>query len=375
MLRLDGNDFFGLIPAQSGHPWAVPALVLVLLLSGLPVGSAYHFYPTARARWDGKLARTTEDALRWKRSVWRPGADLVWHLVEDPDWRPTFAGAGEVRPHIQEALAAWSAIPTADLRLRLDGVVPHIDQDYRGRRDGTNTIFADGDGSRARLWLEWDGPRERWEITECDVSIATGAVAEIADPNLPGDGGLRHELGHCLGLAHSEGSPGLFPWQRDGDVGWQDPLMSKPVRARGIGADEELGVSLLRPAPGWLETTGKLAGRVMLEGRPAAMVSVHLLRHDGGRVRATGVQVFSSGPPDGALETEAHGVFLAEGLAPGDYLLWLRPVFLASSHGPVDSRRYETDLKDQTVPRVFRVEVGRETWAGEFAMERGRDPG
>lgn len=357
-------------------PRAVAALVFALSLSGVPSSSAYHFYPTARDRWDGKLARTTEDALRWKPSVWRAGADLVWRLVEDPDWRPTFAGAAEARPYIEEALAEWSAIPTADLRLRLDGIVPHIDQDHRGSRDGMNTIFAEGDVSRAQVWLEWDERGERWEITECDLIIAEVVVADIPDPDRPGDGGLRHELGHCLGLAHSEGSPGRFPWQRDGDIGWQDPIMSKPALAsrNAITADDALGVSLLRPAPGWLETTGSLAGTVTLEGRPAAMVSVHLLRREGGRVRATGIQVFSSGPPDGAPATAEHGVFLAEGLIPGEYLLWLRPVFVPRSHSAVDQRRYETDLKDQTIPRLFRVEAGRETWAGEFAMERGRDP-
>ena len=354
----------------------VSALALALLLGLVPSGSAYHFYPTARARWDGKLARTTEDALRWKHDVWRAGASLAWYLVEDPDWRPTFTSASEVSPYVEEALAEWSAIPTADLSLRLDGIVPHIVQDFRGQRDGMNTIFPDGNASRARLWMEWDERSERWEIVECDVIIAESAVAEIPDPDQP-DGGLRHEIGHCLGLAHSEGSPGLFPWQRDGELGWQDPIMSKPVRTTRVESDDALGVSLLRPAPGWLRTTGSLRGKVTLEGLPAAMVSVHLLRREGDRLRATGVQVFSSGPSETAEvgKTPEAGVFLAEGLVPGDYLLWLRPVFLPSSHSGVDLRRYETDLKDVAVPRLFRVEAGQETWAGEFAVARGRKPG
>lgn len=304
--------------------------------------------------------------------MWRPGATLAWYVVEDPEWQPTFRGASDVRPYIEEALSEWSAIPTADLRMRVDGVV----QDEGRRGDGRNTIFVDGDASRAMILAEYDRARDLWEVVECDVGIADFAVEEILNPDDGRDAGLRHEFGHCLGLSHADGAPGIHDWQRQNAVGWQDPIMSKKRLTMRIIADDALGVSLLRPAPGWRETTGSLAGKVTVGGRAAGMMSVHLLRSENGHLRSDGVQVFTNGKREGAQDTSTEGVFRAEGLPAGDYLLWIRPPLK-----PRDTRRqveqltfFETDLNDLTVPRLFRVEAGRETWTGEFELQRGRNP-
>lgn len=343
------------------------ALIQVLFL-GVTPGSAYRFYSAGEANWNA--APTAQDALRWRRDVWAPGATLVWHVVEDPDWGPYFADAAEVSPHIEEALAEWSSIPTADLRMRLDGVV----QDEGRRGDGRNTISADGDVSRASQVLKYNRGSDRWEMVECDVLIAEFAVEEILVPDDGRDGGLRHEFGHCLGLAHSVGAPGAHGWQRiTNDIGWQHPIMTFNTTRT---ADDALGASLLRPAPGWLSTTGSLTGRVTVEDRAAAFVSVHLLHKSNGRLRSGSVHVFTNGKDAGVQSTAADGVFRAEGLAPGHYLLWVRPVFLPRRHPRPISRLedFETDFKDLTVPRLFRVRAGRETWAGNIALQRGRNP-
>ncbi len=149
--------------------------------------------------------------------------------------------------------------------------------------------------------------------------------------------------------------------------------MQKRV-SQSLTDDDALGVSLLRPAPGWLQTTGSLAGRVTVDGHPLAMASVHLLRRDNGRLRATGVQVFTNGTAEGTPDTGTDGLFRAEGLAPGDYLLWIHPMFKPRDHGSVISRLklLETAVDDLVLPQLFRVEAGRETWVGEFALQRGR---
>ncbi len=352
--------------------WTPVALVFALitvLLGGPQPGAAYYFYSAGKVDWNA--APTAQDAMRWKRAVWEPGGTLTWHVVEDPDWRPVFANASEALPYVKEALDEWSAIPTADLRMQLAGVV----QGDGGRRDGRNTIFAEGDASRAISWEEYDQRRDRWEIVECDVVIAGFAVAEIPDPDHPGDGGLRHELGHCLGLYHSEGSPGVHWWQRQNDVWTRDPIMSKKVGApAALTADETVGVSLLRPAPGWLGTTGSLGGKVTVDGRPAVLASAHLLHRENARLRSKSIHVFTNGKGEGVHEED--GVFLAEGLAPGDYLLWIRPEFKRRDRSSEIKGRegVEASLNDLTVLRLFRVESGRTTWAGEFELRRGRTP-
>lgn len=343
------------------------ALIASVLIA-VPPGSTYRFYSAGEDDWNA--APTAKDALRWKRTVWPPGGTLVWHVVEDPDWQPVFTNASEVSPHIEEALAEWSSIPTADVRMRLDGVV----QDEGRRGDGRNTIVADGDVSRASQVLKYDRGSDRWEMVECDVSIAEFAVVEILNPDDGRDGGLRHEFGHCLGLAHSVGAPGTHGWQRiANDIGWQHPIMTFNTMRT---ADDALGASLLRPAPGWLSSTGSLGGKVTVDGRAAPFVSVHLLRSENGLLRSGSVHVFTNGKGVGAAETDEDGVFRAEGLAPGDYLLWVRPVWIPRRHPRPISRLevLETDVDDLTIPRLFRVEAGQEIWTGEIALQRGRNP-
>ena len=129
-----------------------------------------------------------------------------------------------------------------------------------------------------------------------------------------------------------------------------------------LSEDEAVGASLLRPAGGWLRTVGSISGSVTLDGRPARFMSVEVLRNDGGRARPS-VQVF----------TDEEGEFLAEGLAPGEYLLWIHPMFRLGAHSALVSAGAATDPRDLVPARRYRVQAGRETTAGAFTLARGRD--
>ena len=359
------------------------SLVLVATLQiGQAPSSAFRLYPADRGvGW--QAAPTAQEARRWKQSVWRPGSTLTWHIFENEDWQPRFAGASEIAPLVEQVIDEWGSIPTADLRMRLAGVAQGDGPVRDGRRrapDGRNTVHVDPSfpSSYATIWEQPSPGTGLWEVTECDVGIG-GEVLRPANADRATDAWaltvLTHEFGHCLGLAHGAAAPVHLGWQlqRDNVVGWRSSVMQKRVD-QSLTADDALGISLLRPAPGWLRTTGSLAGKVTLDDHPLAMASVHLLRRENGQLRATGVQVFTNGTAEGTPDTEKDGTFRAEGLAPGDYLLWIHPMFKPRDHGSVISRLkiLETAVDDLVPPRLLRVEAGRETWVGEFALQRGR---
>ena len=114
--------------------------------------------------------------------------------------------------------------------------------------------------------------------------------------------------------------------------------------------------------PGWQRTRGSISGSVTQAGQPARFVSVDVLRNDGGRARPA-VQVF----------TDEEGRFLAEGLVPGEYVLWIHPMFRPTAHSALVSAGAVTKTRDLLQARRHRVRAGQETPAGEFTLIRGRD--
>ena len=220
----------------------------------------------------------------------------------------------------------------------------------------------------ASWWADGSGPRGAWEITECDVRIDPDFVEVMADDeNGAGLQLLIHELGHCIGLHHAAVGPasgndfGLGT--ADSVLLGPDPTMSYGQSTRDvlIGEDDAIGASLLRPAPGWLETTGSVSGTLTLDGQPAPFASIQLFATAGESTRRS-VQVFS----------DETGAFLAEGLTPGVYLLWVHPVLLSGAHPAlIRTGDVPLDLVDTLGVQTAVVRRGRMTRAGEFALRRG----
>ena len=327
---------------------------------GTETGWGYRFY---RSYDRNSHAPRGDTARGWDPTVWGPGDTLVWHLLDDSLWQPHFSGAGEVLPLVEEVLDTWAAIPSAEVRWRVAGIASGEQS-----RDGRNTVSPaeteDWPGRARRLSRSRnDGP---WETIECDIQLATGYVERLAGSRDNRLNTLLHEFGHCLGLRHAATTPTIRwdSWRWTDSSVWQkDPQMSYGWDIdNALSEDEVIGASLLRPAPGWLRTVGSISGSVTLDGRPARYVSVEVLRNDGGRARPS-VQVF----------TDDEGAFLAEGLAPGEYVLWIHPMFRLGAHSALVSAGAATDPWDLVVARRHRVRAGQETAAGEFAVTRGRD--
>jgi len=308
------------------------AVVATLTVPGIHTGWAY-FFGALRAA----------DRGGWASESWGPGETLIWEVIRDPVLadHESFLGA------VTAALETWDNVPTADIEWSLGGVVEGVAEK---RVDGRNTIFIDPDtqvGGYASSTRKRHPDRpDIWETTECDIGL-NPRVRD--DPSAPVQL-LIHELGHCLGLGHATRHGPFAP----------DPVMSYGS-SRGLGTDDAIGGSLLRPAPGWIPRTGSVSGRVSFEGEPARFVAVGVIHDEDGRARRI-LDVL----------TDEQGQFVAEGLSPGEYVLWIHPISSQSAHpGPIAGGAL-LEMEDLLYPYPIPVRAGQETSGHQFSVRPGR---
>ena len=304
------------------------AAAAVVIAPGSDPGWAY-FFGHIRAA----------DASGWRSDIWGPGEALVWEAIDDP----AFGGDQNALDLISDALQAWADVPTADIRWRVIDVVEGVGET---RQDGRNTVFVDADttvGGYASGFQKRHPERpDVWQTTECDVGLNSNAATSL--------GVLIHEFGHCLGLGHAARHDPFGP----------DPIMSYGP-SNGIAADDAVGASLLRPAPGWIEGTGNISGRTTFEGEAARFVAIGVIRNDDGAARRI-LDVLSN----------VEGEFVAEGLSPGAYVLWVHPIFSQTAFpGPVASGAL-LEMEDLVHMRPIQVLAGQENEGNEISVRPGR---
>ena len=115
-------------PRGSGGRWVLPLTAMVLASLGPAPAEPYRFYSDGltEARIVG-----AEHAVRWSELSWAPGETLVFEVAPDPDFTALFGSPEGVIPYFERALAAWSDIPTADIKLRVGGVIEDDRNPYR----------------------------------------------------------------------------------------------------------------------------------------------------------------------------------------------------------------------------------------------------
>jgi len=332
--------------------------------------------------------------LGWHPSAWPPGDTLVFYL-SSANWPENARMTPEeVKDLLDEMLAEWSAISTADMLLRVEGPVDGL----QPGRDGKNIFFLDpGSAHGARTGGRWgeeiDGVRG---LVEIDHSLGTPGES-VSFPRSVYDNPWAyvanemgmHPLGHTLGLEHAASFPvgrscppptygvdscrpvngDASYWRRVSGAWSMDPIMSYGLTSimswtadgRTLRLDDKVGASLLRPKPGWLANTGTIAGSVRAEdGRPVPHIHVWAVQPNADGVM-DGVGAFADG----------NGDFQIRGLPPGDWFLvahpdleWLaNPRFFYEGQG---------DLLDEMLLFPVRAEAGQETGGIEIVMGHGR---
>ena len=358
------GDVRGTLTARRLVRLALLGVFVGLLAGGEALGYRF-FWRTA----DDSAVPVVSDALRWDAGVWGRGMHLEWVIADSPGWTeswedfrgevqdPPFEIREDVIPFVRAALEAWSSLPSTDIEWSVAGV----GGEHHAERDHVNAVRMHPLGARASYVDIWE---VNGEIVECDVSLTPAHTEDLEGLGLEV---LIHELGHCIGLAHA----GLFPtWDtwpwRDGfqPALWDtDPVMSYGFQPEpGLTQDDIVGGSLLRPAPGWLERVGSIAGQVTMAGRPARYVPVFATRISGEEV------VASAG-----TFTNGEGFFAIEGLSAGNYLLTAGTMGDISGNTSLVDRGATLGSFDQYLLDPVPVTAGEETRVAPIQLREGRE--
>lgn len=356
--------------------WTGIILALCAVVSLATPADGYRFF----ARHGGlQRIASVAGAIRWDASSF----PLRFRLLQNGNL-PDLPGVDAAlwRESVERGLRAWNEIETADVDLVLDEEPIAADQGRAG--DGINTIgFSSAERVAGGPFATADVQSTGGEVTGCDVHFSpsyldgssTGdpaALARVADALART---VMHEVGHCLGLAHSamnstwlaqsgtaEPPAGVFP-QRVNRL-QHDPRMSYGSNDDvNLGPDDAAGASLLYPAPGFLDARGALTGRVLLaNGEPAPFAYVQSV--------AYGADGAVFGP--GAF-ADSWGQFLLEGLEPGLRHFWVRPLFHLLAHSFVGEAARGDSLRIQHEQRWIEIRRGEITRAPDIAVHPARD--
>ena len=315
------------------------------------------------------LVPSSVEAERWQQSDF----PLRFRMM-DNDNAPigvelTEEGWAEI---VERSFDPWTRIPTARIELVLedDGVAISVaDED-----DGINTIGFSSDEDFVDTWItawaRWrrDGDRP----VGCDIEFNPDFVKNWSpqDPYHLLEIIAVHEMGHCLGLGHTQPHP--MPLWTDQPVHADPSFLPDPVMSYSnsyglnLPEDDTKAISLLYPAPGFLESHGSVRGRVVLDARPAIFAYIQAVRPG-----APGVPV---APGPGTFADE-NGDFHLEGLSPGDWMLWVHPILIPRRNANRVTQRADeagvSDFRDQM--RWVRVNAGEALEDVEIIVHPGRE--
>ena len=363
--------------ARIGKRFVGAAVLIGVALTAGP-GETYRFYQ--------QLGDRNEITSSAGAVIWEAGDLPLRFRMLDNENVPEHEGLDAVRWREinRDSIAAWVDVPTAAIGIRLEAEAVLAGQ--ASDTDGINTIgfssyegFVDGwfSGFARSVWQ--DGNRVGCDIEISPYYFERSPVDEPEQerrriPDLYGI--MTHEMGHCLGLAHtplnpmwlsqpgaSEWEPGVLP---EGIATLQPhPIMSygSSFRSPALTPDDVHAITLLYPAPGFGSTRGSIGGRVVFpDGDPVPLAYVQTVDYSGSTA--------AFGP--GAF-TDRRGQFMLEGMRPGPIHVWVRPLIASRAHGALELAQEAGSLDLVDRQRWFRVRAGEATLVPDIVVERGRE--
>lgn len=311
-------------------------------------------------------------------SFWAPSDFPLRFRMMENDLLPGDVGldAARWRNIVLQGFGHWTSLATARIELELDDAsvrLPRADADDGLNTVGFSTVYVGNedipDWVTAGAWLRYDDDR----LVGCDIQVNPHFVKNWApqDPYRLLEVVVTHEMGHCLGLGHTEPHP--MPLWTDLPVHADPAFLPDPVMSYSnsygldLPEDDTAAVSLLYPAPGFFESRGAVRGSVSIEEHPATFAYVQAVRPGEDGVPAR--------PGPGTFADES-GAFHLEGLSPGHWMLWVHPMLVTrrNAHGRmlVDADEAgASDFLDQL--RWVRVQAGEVLEDVEIVVQPGRE--
>ena len=234
------------------------------------------------------------DATQWKRDGKHP-IEFVINLAQFPS---TFTPE-QYLTYLRNGLEPWSRVTTADVPFTIQGTIDEPEK-TAAEEDGVNMIF----------WKPNFVPHDQFAgkaypfASECDILLAPKPPFTLIDVEAI----IMHELGHCLGLAHSTAHS----------------VMTKFQGLPALGSDDAIGVSLLYPREdvSLERTTASLSGLVLREGKPLRGAVLRVVDSKTQRIVVSGF----SGLIDGQRRVSRGSRFELLGIPPGRYTLHVEPM-------------------------------------------------
>ena len=131
---------------------------------------------------------------------------------------------------------------------------------------------------------------------------------------------ITHEIGHMLGIGHSQISLGA-------DFSLMYPTTLTDVNNIGIDPDDAASMSLLYPAPGYPASVGSISGIVQdADGNPLSGVNVLAVNVATGDVYSTVSDYYGGDDPLFVNKPPRTGAYTLQGLPPGNYYVRIEPI-------------------------------------------------